>query len=191
MALTGASGTPLFIARTANEFHPKTRSFEVNPTSPQFGSMTSSPPISLGSCASAARISEVRLEGRHSAILICPRASVRLASAWTKIVAGSANKPPQLPEWCARLRKDTSRSKLTAPRDPMNMVGISGINRGPSDAISTSAARASRCAAQNSARPGDPISSAISIRTLTLNPSDPRRSIRVLSAKKLIRCWIK
>ena len=52
-------------------------------------------------------------------------------------------------------------------------VGRSARSRGPSLAISTSAASASRCARQNSASPGEPVSSPISISQVTLKPSAP------------------
>ena len=64
-------------------------------------------------------------------------------SAWVSTIAGSVVSPPQWPECTPPGRRSTTRSKWKVPRVPVAMVGTSGITRGPSLAISTSAASAS------------------------------------------------
>ena len=76
------------------------------------------------------------------------------------------------------------------PRAPMNMHGTSGCRRGPSDAISTSAVSRSLWARNNSGRPGDPVSSPVSITIRTLKPRLPRSASTASIAAMLIRCWL-
>ena len=69
--------------------------------------------------------------------------------------AGSVVRPPQWPECTPPGRRSHARSKWNVPRVPVAIVGISGITRGPSLAISTSAASsAARSAATNSLQAG-------------------------------------
>ena len=81
------------------------------------------------------------------------------------------------------------RSKLRLPREPRNRVGRSALRRGPSDAISRSAAKRSRLASHRGARPDEPVSSPISIRYLALNPSLPRASSTLAMACMFTECW--
>ena len=97
MALTGASGTPATMASTAKLFQPQTLSAMVRLSSPQSGS-SAKPASTGGSPASTSRMRGVRLVGRHSGTRIWPRASVIVASAWTRMIAGSARSPPKFPE---------------------------------------------------------------------------------------------
>ena len=60
-------------------------------------------------------------------------------SAWVSTTAGSVVSPPQWPECTPPGRRSTTRSKWNVPRVPVAMVGTSGITRGPSLPISTSA----------------------------------------------------
>ena len=86
------------------------------------------------------------------------------------MMAGSRVRPPQWPECTPPSRSDTTRSKCQVPRVPVAMVGTAGSTRGPSEAISASAASASLLAATNSRRPLLPRSSAVSSTTRMLAP---------------------
>jgi hypothetical protein len=112
--------------------------------------------------------------GRSAGTWITPRPSTRQAMALASTVPGLRSRPPQLPLWWPPSRSVSDSSKLATPREPRKTVARSRDRRGPSLAISTSAASASRCAAQNVARPGEPVSSPVSISQVTLKPSRPR-----------------
>ena len=72
------------------------------------------------------------------------------------------------------------------PREPRKIVGRSARRRGPSEAISTSALKQLLVRAHSSRRPGEPVSSPISIRNLALKPSVPRSASTAASACMLI-----
>jgi hypothetical protein len=76
-----------------------------------------------------------------------------------------------------------------APRLPRKLVGRAGVIRGPSEAMSTSAAGASASAAQKALRPGEPISSPVSTGTSRLKPSAPRVASTAARAVRFTRCW--
>ena len=111
-------------------------------------------------------------------------------SAWVSTTAGSVVSPPQWPECTPPGRRSTTRSKWNVPRVPVAIVGTSGITRGPSLAISTSAASSSVCAATNSRRPIEPRSSQVSSTSFRLKPSLPPRSASTASsAERFTACW--
>ena len=190
MAFTGKSGLPVRMASTSSAFQASTRSIGVWSGSPQSASTAGSPdPPPTCSPASAARTLAGIGGGRRPSTRMRPRPSTRLAIAEASTVPGLRSRPPQLPEWWAPSRSSRLRSKLAAPRVPRNTVGKPARNRGPSLAISASAASKSRCAAQNSASPGEPVSSPVSISHLTLKPSlPPRAAITIASAAMLMLC---
>jgi hypothetical protein len=118
-----------------------------------------------------------------------PRASTIEAIAFARITPGLASRPPQLPEWCAPSRSVQSSVKLQQPREPRKSVGWLARGRGPSLAISTSAASSRVRASQIARSPGEPISSPISNSHLTLKPRRPRVDSTCSSAVRLIVCW--
>ncbi len=102
---------------------------------------------------------------------------------------GLAKRPPQLPEWWPPSRKVSFRLKLSVPRVPPKMVGRRWSSRGPSEPIRASALSAALLALQKSARPGEPVSSPVSIRIVELKPSEPRSCSTQARAAILIVCW--
>ena len=102
---------------------------------------------------------------------------------------GLASSPPQLPEWWPPSRRVSFRLKLSVPRVPPKMVGRRWSSRGPSEPIRASAFSAALLALQKSARPGEPVSSPVSIRIVELKPSAPRSCSTQARAAILIVCW--
>ena len=78
---------------------------------------------------------------------------------------------------------------MRAARAAEDAVGRRWSSRGPSEPISASALSAALLALQKSARPGEPVSSPVSIRMVELKPSEPRSSSTQASAAMLIVCW--
>ena len=78
---------------------------------------------------------------------------------------------------------------MRQPRDPKKMVGRSALSRGPSEATNKSALSNSACSAQTSLKPGEPVSSPISMMNLALKPKQPRSANTQASAFKLTECW--
>ncbi len=113
--------------------------------------------------------------GRRPGTRMVPRPSTSEAMALASTVPGLRSRPPQLPEWWPPSRSSTASSKLMRRVNRGNSVGRSALRRGPSDAISTSAASASACSRQKGRRPGEPNSSPISTRNVTLKPGGPCR----------------
>ena len=99
IAFTGKSGLPAFIARIEKLAQPYNFSAADNPGSPQSASIDGapSPPLGAQSC-NAYRTDAGISAGRHSGTRIAPCRSVIVAIACARTIAGSAIKPPQLPE---------------------------------------------------------------------------------------------
>ena len=153
----------------------KTFSASVSPGSAQFGSISGSPGPDLTSQSASARFTDRGMpSGTHSGMRIWPVGPVMVESACTSWIAGLESSPPQLPEWCPPSRASIQRSIGKAPRVPSEIVGRSAVRRGPSEPTSASALNRSVCSAQSSRRPGEPVSSPISISHLALKPSLPR-----------------
>ena len=189
-ALTGRSGLPVLMARTSKVFQANTFSDSVNPRSPHQVLISGpSGPGSTTTSAKARRTESGMLSGNMSRASTWPLASMMEAIAWHNTTPGLASKPPQLPEWCPPSRNSIVRSKLSAPRVPMKIVGIRGARRGPSEPISKSALSRSRCRRANSCSPGEPISSQVSIRNTELKPSLPRVCSTLRKAAILMECW--
>ncbi len=187
IALTGCSGLPVTNASTSSVFHANTRSAGVRPGSPH-RRRSRGRPARRDRCRRArARTAAGIGGGRSASTRMRPRASTIDAIACARIVPGLASRPPQLPEWWPPRAGRRSRSKLNAPREPRNSVGCSARRRGPSEAIRTSAASASRSATQTSRRPGEPVSSPVSSSTLTLKPRRPRASMHALERGQVDR----
>ena len=133
-----------------------------------FGEFSPPPTFNL---AMAARTELGSVVLRQPFTRIFPLRSIMLASACAITTPGLVNNPPQFPEWCAPSCELSRIVKFNTPREPIKIVGFSGEMRGPSDAINTSALKRFLFVAQNSLRPGEPRSSPVSIRTITLKPS--------------------
>ena len=177
-------------ASTSSAFQPNTRSAGERPGSPQSASIVG-PSGSPGSIDASARRTDSGIgAGRSAGTRIRPRQSTSVAIALARIVPGLARSPPQLPEWCAAVAQHDGEIEVErAARPQEDRRPRSSARRGPSEAISTSAASSRACASQAARSPGDPTSSPISISSFALKPSRPRASMTRASAARLIVCW--
>ena len=146
-----------------------------------------SPPSTGRSCRASAHL---RRQARRAPFGHPDRPAPRRRSRRAR-GPGSARGPrggrPSCPS-DARRRAGAPRGRTRAPRAaPMKIVGVPGWSRGPSDAISTSAASRSRSARNRASRPRDPVSSEVSITTRRSKPSRPRSASTASSARRLTR----
>ena len=177
IAFTGRSGLPVRNASTSSVFQPNTRSAGDSPGSPQSASIAG-PSGSPGSIVASARRTDSGIgsgtQRRHE------DAPARIDQRCDGVARGSCRDWRGVRPSCrndARLRGATpTRSKLNAPREPRKIVGRSETSRGPSEAISTSAASSRACVSHTSRSPGEPTSSPISSSSFALKPRRPRAS---------------
>jgi hypothetical protein len=191
MALTGCSRVAGLMASTSSVFQAITRSAGVRPGSPQSASTAGSPgsPPKRRPASASRTLAGIgrRAQRRHAD----DAAAVDQAGDGVgQHRARVAQQPAPVAAVVRAFAQLSVSEKLATPREPRKSGRPLARQARAVAGDQHVGARASRCAAQNSARPGEPVSSPVSSsQVVEAQPAAPRASTACASAARLMLCW--